>query len=962
MIYLRIILIFFILLPHSFAGTATVGDDILYGVKSTSGSTQDFGTIDPTNGSFTTILQITPSGLGWPLGDMGSEPDPILGEVYSRQTNPNTSSGDILAVKKSDGTTRWLGTSGIVVGFDTNNNKLIIDKTESGVNNLYSVNTTDGSETLITSNGYASGFTSWQAGGINAVNSVGREAIRFARDGGANDKVFFINLDDGTERFITVGNSPGEFVTVNFDPMTEKLLGLQSTGSGYKLVEINQTDGTLTDISSSAVVPGMSNYINVIAPQDSRYYIQGNSDTIYAVSLTDGSDLGTFDSILRLFPVGYVTVGKDDTGTQEVSFDIADPTSCLLKEGTNTVNYTGDNSSSCGVIIEEGTLIVDSDDALGSGDLDLNGGTFAVSTTVSTDNEISVNSNSSINTAEALDLTGNISGDGDLTISGDGIITLTGNASGTGDVNQSNGILKANGSILKDINLSGGTLQGSGTVSSVTSTGGTIAPGNSIGTLTVAGNYNQGASSTLVIEVDTSGNTDRLIINGSANLNGTLRVSPSTGIYSSQTFNFLTAGNISGTFSSIVATNCTTPSLTYGSTSISFTLTCSTSNSTNFDNLTSYFNDLSASGDLSTVVNAINGLSGNSYNLAIESLDFNHTSASNKINAQISSSNASFISQRIIALNSSLYSNEIKLASTKNVLSDVSYDSFQDLFTGIGQTGSWGTLYGGEKDQNDITDIGVNGYEDKYSGLIFGYDTESDDQITGVAFTYQDGEITSDNNEGVSNYKLYALSPYIHKSIDQQKSITLESSLTIGNFDSKRNLKFGAIDRTATASYDTYGFSIRGSYNLSPRSDLARGDLNNSFGIGYIFSHRDSFSETGANSLNLSVGSSDAHALIADATSSISWDLNNNGDKYLPYSSIGIEIFSYLDNPDTKQNLIGQSKLTTKSDDDTTITGKIKSGVFIDLDNNLFFDAHAGYDLSDNFSQTFGALKIRKLF
>ena len=219
------------------------------------------------------------------------------------------------------------------------------------------------------------------------------------------------------------------------------------------------------------------------------------------------------------------------------------------------------------------------------------------------------------------------------------------------------------------------------------------------------GNYNQGASSTLVIEVDTSGNTDRLIINGSANLNGTLRVSPSTGIYSSQTFNFLTAGNISGTFSSIVATNCTTPSLTYGSTSISFTLTCSTSNSTNFDNLTSYFNDLSASGDLSTVVNAINGLSGNSYNLAIESLDFNHTRASNKINAQISSSNASFISQRIIALNSSLYSNEIKLASTKNVLSDVSYDSFQDLFTGIGQTGSWGTLYGGEKDQNDITDI-----------------------------------------------------------------------------------------------------------------------------------------------------------------------------------------------------------------------------------------------------------------
>ena len=954
--------IFFVFLKNSYSGTATIGDDKLYGVKSTSGSTQDFGTIDPTNGSFTTILQIVPSGLGWPLGDMGSEPDPILGEVYSRQTNPNTSSGDILAIKKSDGTTRWLGTSGIVVGFDTNNNKLIIDKTESGVNNLYSINTTDGSEILITSNGYASGFTSWQAGGINAVNSVGREAIRFARDGGANDKIFFINLDDGTERFITVGNSPGEFVTVNFDPMAEKLIGLQSTGSGYKLVEINQTDGSLTDISSSAVVPGMSNYINVIAPQDSRYYIQGNSNTIYAVSLTDGSDLGTFDSILRLFPVGYVTVGKDDTGIQEVSFDIADPNSCLLKEGTNTVNYTGDNSSSCGVIIEEGTLIVDSDEALGSGDLDLNGGTFAVSTSVSTDNEISVNSNSSINTAESLNLTGNISGAGDLSISGDGIITLTGNASGTGDVNQSNGILKANGSILKDIKLSGGTLQGSGTVSSITSTGGTIAPGNSIGTLTVSGNYNQGSSSTLVIEVDTSGNTDKLTISGSANLDGILRVSPSSGTYSSQTFNFLTAGSISGTFSNIIITNCSTPPVSYTSTSLSFTLNCSSSNSSNFDNLTSYFNDLSASGDLSTVVSAINGLSGDNYNSAIKSLDFNHTSSSTRVNTQVSATNSNFINQRITALNSSLNSNEIKLASATNILSDISYDSFQNLFTGMGQSSSWGTFYGGEKDQNDITDIGVNGYEDSYNGLIFGFDKKIDNQTTGVAFSFQEGDIASDNSEGIIDYKIYTLAPYINKLIDKNKSMTLEAAINLGEFDSYRYLKFASIDRTASANYDTYGFSIKGSYAIDGETKFLEGSVNDSFGLGYQISHRDSFNETGANSLNLSVGSSDAHALIAEATRSISWNLNFNGNAYMPYSSLGVEVFNYLDNPDTKQNLTGQSQLTTKSDEDRVITGKIKSGVFIDLDDNLFLDAHAGYDISENASKISAAIKLRKLF
>ena len=53
------------------------GEDVLYGVKSIVGSIRDWGTIAPSTGNFTSILQISPTGLGWPLGDIGSEPDPI---------------------------------------------------------------------------------------------------------------------------------------------------------------------------------------------------------------------------------------------------------------------------------------------------------------------------------------------------------------------------------------------------------------------------------------------------------------------------------------------------------------------------------------------------------------------------------------------------------------------------------------------------------------------------------------------------------------------------------------------------------------------------------------------------------------------------------------------------------------------------------------------------------------------
>ena len=44
------------------------------------------------------------------------------------------------------------------------------------------------------------------------------------------------------------------------------------------------------------------------------------------------------------------------------------------------------------------------------------------------------------------------------------------------------------------------------------------------------------------------------------------------------------------------------------------------------------------------------------------------------------------------------------------------------------------------------------------------------------------------------------------------------------------------------------------------------------------------------------------------------------------------------------------------------MTGKIKSGIFIDLDDNFFFDAHAGYDQSDNASKISAAIKLSKFF
>jgi len=907
-----------------------------------------------------------------------------------------------------DGSTKTL--------IDDRNNRcgLFADTNDSGVvlySTTASTSCSDNSSTIDIVKKYDAGTTttvvdaSGDFASFSAVKISDSEEITIMarKDGTTNDGIYLKSGSDwvtvieegdkigtATVASLNMGDiNDSKHIAFNFqlqesdDTYTSYILRSESTvttgGSDELRMGDNNSDltvngGTIADNGdyNKVVKSGTNNItLNEANTHSGGTQIDAGTVTIYGdAALGSGSLIlngGTLDTTADVTTDNAVAVSSASTISSSNDITVSGAVSgsaALTKAGSGTLTLTGNNTNSGGVAVSAGTLAIDADAALGTGALTLSGGSLTTTADVTTDNAVAVSSASILSSSNDMVFSGALSGSSNLTVSGTGLIEFTGGASGTGDIIQTAGIIKANSVVAKDFQVSGGTIQGAGTIASLVMTGGTVAPGNSIGTLSISGNYTQGASTALTIEINSSGSTDVLAVSGSASLDGTLNISPASGSYSSNTYTFLTAGSISGTFATtnILGTACGTSAVNYSSTAVTFTLTCDVgSYGTNYSNITSYFNDLSGSGDLLSVTNIINGLSGASYRAAINSLDFNNNIA-NQLNHSVNTSNSSYINQRITALNSSLNSREIKLASATNTLNDVSYESFRDLFNGMGQSGRWGTFYSGKKDQNNLTEIGVNGYEDNYKGLIFGFDKEIDSQTTGIAFSFQEGDIISDGSEGLTDYKIYSLAPYIYKPIDKNNSITLETALNFGEFDSYRYLRFASIDRTASANYDTYGFSLKGSYAIDSETKFLEGSVNDSFGLGYQFSHRDSFSETGANSLNLSVGSSDAHALIAEATRSISWNLNFNGDEYMPYSSLGVEVFNYLDNPDTKQNLTGQSQLTTKSDEDRVITGKIKSGVFIDLDDNLFLDAHAGYDISENASKISAAIKLRKLF
>ncbi len=357
----------------------------------------------------------------------------------------------------------------------------------------------------------------------------------------------------------TVGNdvSIAEAVTLTFSGSSDLDLTGTISGDGALLVDTDAGDVRL-------ILRGANSYTG------------GTTLAQGTIVLANNNALGAGD----LTVTGNGTVTSNNDGRilrRDVSIEAA---AALSFSGINDLTVTGvisgdgilivntddddtrlvlraENTWTGGTVLARGTVVAGDDAAFGTGTISVTGNSTLESSADGREisNDIDLGAGGTALTVAGdfdLELSGVLSGGGGLTKDGDATLTLSGDNTYVGDTNVDGGTLLLAGTLTSNVNVNdGGTFGGDGSITGMLTafSGGTVAPGDDgdIQTLTVNGDYDQQAGSTLAVTLSADdGDSDLLDVTGNVTLaaGSTIRATPLGDgfIRNGQTFTAIQAG------------------------------------------------------------------------------------------------------------------------------------------------------------------------------------------------------------------------------------------------------------------------------------------------------------------------------------------------------------------------------------------------------------------------------------
>ena len=372
-----------------------------------------------------------------------------------------------------------------------------------------------------------------------------------------------INIGDGTTVTTSAGATP---VTINSSTnSTLHIFNQVSIQGTQDTISLTLADFNTVTIDAGATVATSNNASSALE------LLFADSNTI-----TIGGQLGDLTAGTYAILAGGTSTGNDITILSTGVLQTSNQTAIRFNAGGNTVTNSGTISSATDLAIN-GSSGVDTIINAGTISGDLGGNDLAIlfsngddilelrAGSVITGNVDAGNDTDTLRFGGATNASFDLASLGNanqyrefeqLQKTGASTWTLTGTTTETYSMSVTAGTLAVNGSMVNvDTTISGGTLGGTGTLGDVTaSSGGTIAPGNSVGTLNVDGNVIFNSGSTYAVEVDDAGNSDLLEVTGTVVINGgTVAVTIPTGSFAaSQDYTIIhSLGGISGTFSNV---------------------------------------------------------------------------------------------------------------------------------------------------------------------------------------------------------------------------------------------------------------------------------------------------------------------------------------------------------------------------------------------------------------------------
>lgn len=609
------------------------------------------------------------------------------------------------------------------------------------------------------------------------------------------------------------------------------------------------------------------------------------SDTYHTGDFRSSLSVNVADATGQLNLTGAITDASDGTAGQ------------LVKNGAGTLALSGNNTYSGTTTINAGTLLANGGNAIG----DRSAVTVASGATLALGASETIGSLAGAGTVSlaghqliaggdntSTTFSGALAGSGRFEKYGTGALTLSGASTATGDLIVQEGTLNMAGSTPMHATVSsGGTLTGTGTLGRLTNYG-VVAPGNSVGTLTVNGNFQQVGTGTYQAEIRPDGSAaDLIAVTGTAALAGTLTARGENGALltpaaGGKTYTILTAGGgVSGqfgntptalgafTFNTIYNPNNVQLGVTYtGFSAIQAPGVIPGTGTANQKTKAKYLDSVPIVGG--------NYSSGNSDfdRILLEIANETPDQLARTYNAIIAEPYAAFAT--VLLNQNDFYANNVMDRAQACSLRGRAtlggaFAPEQDSANGRRAVGSCDPAakqrrYGGWVDATWVSGSvngsdGLSGYDYRMAGLLLGADASvSSDVAVGVAAGFGAPRL---NNYELASAKIdgnsYFLSAYGTLTRDQWEFAGL-LGYTFGNYDSQRNINFGSINRQAKGDFDGHGMiaSLKAAYF----QQMGGLEVIPEVGLTYSKIWQNGFTESGAGSLNLSVDDASAYSVV----------------------------------------------------------------------------------------------------